>query len=223
MKTAAFVYARMDSTRLPGKALKPIGGRPMIDVVLDRALGVGVDTCVLLTTSRSIDDPLVEHVEERGVQVIRGSTEDLVARTLLAVETIAPTRFFRVNGDSPLFDCFLMKEALLKMGKAKLVSNLFQRTFPYGVAVELFDTDYYVKNAVKVLADEKEHVTKHLYRTVEKSDQLNMWQERDDSALQLSVDTLDDHRRIDEILANGNRSKSYWNIYNLEKPSLVFE
>lgn len=224
MSTAAFIYARLDSSRLPGKALKLLGDRPMIDIVIDRAQKVKLDTCVLLTTSRPVDDPLVAHVEARGVKVVRGNTNDLVARTLQGIEAVCPTRFFRVNGDSPLFDSSLMEAAMMKMGNTKkLVSNLFQRTFPYGVAVELIDANCYSEYANEALADEKEHVTKHLYRVVNRSAQLTMMQKRDDSYLRLSVDTLEDHQKLDALLKKESWDKSYWDFYDLEKPSLVFE
>ncbi len=96
-KTLAFVYARSDSQRLPGKALRSINGMALIDLVCERARRLPVDECVLLTTDREVDDELAAHVSARGVRVFRGDALDVVNRTVQAIHALRPDWCIRVN------------------------------------------------------------------------------------------------------------------------------
>ncbi len=73
MKTVAIVQARMTSSRLPGKVLRPILGRPMLSYQIERMRRANsLDELVVATTINSIDDPIVALCDEEGVKTTRG-------------------------------------------------------------------------------------------------------------------------------------------------------
>ena len=79
MSVFIVVSARMASSRCPGKALAPLAGRPLLEVLLDRMAAVrGVDGVVLATSVNAENDPLVEAARSVGVEVFRGDAHTTV-------------------------------------------------------------------------------------------------------------------------------------------------
>jgi spore coat polysaccharide biosynthesis protein SpsF len=105
MRTLGFVQARMGSTRLPGKVLAPLAGRPLLARVLERVQRTpGIDGVALLSTDAPEDAPLRELGAELGVAVIAGSREDVLDRFHLAARTLEADLIVRVTADCPLVD-----------------------------------------------------------------------------------------------------------------------
>lgn len=103
------VQARMGSTRLPGKMMEDLAGRPLMWHILQRARQVGPALgrevpVVLATTVHARDDALAAVARELGLAVVRGSEDDVLGRFLLALESHPARWVARVCGDSPLFD-----------------------------------------------------------------------------------------------------------------------
>ena len=88
-KTRIFgvIQARMASTRLPGKAMMDIEGKPMIQRVIERAMeSKNVNMWCLITTHHPDDDALVEIANKCGIRVYRGSEENRVGRAYMATK-----------------------------------------------------------------------------------------------------------------------------------------
>jgi len=99
------VSARMASSRCPGKALAPLAGRPLLEVLLERMASVrGVDGVVLATSVKAENDPLVAVAEEAGVRTFRGDEEDVLRRHLDCARALGAEHVVRVTGDNPLTD-----------------------------------------------------------------------------------------------------------------------
>jgi len=99
------VSARMASSRYPGKALVPLAGRPLLDVLLSRmAAARGVDGVVLATSTNPENDPLAELAARRGVTVFRGREDDVLHRHLACARSVGAAQVVRVTGDNPLTD-----------------------------------------------------------------------------------------------------------------------
>lgn len=219
MHRVVFLYARSDSQRLPGKALMPLAGRALVDIVAARAARVGAESCALLTTARAVDDALARHGAGLGLDVVRGHATDLVARSLQAIAQTGATHFLRVNGDSPFFAPELAQAAMAHLAQADLVSNLFDRRFPYGVAVEWIAAQAYARLAPSALPPEREHVTQHLYRQADRLRAVSMDQPRDDTALRLALDTPEDHARLSALIgARDPAALPYWDMFGLSAP-----
>lgn len=224
MHPAVFVYARSDSQRLPGKAMMSLGSAgPLLRIVLTRARMVGTEACALLTSDRAVDDELAELGVALGVQVVRGDALNLVQRTLQAIDSTGASHFLRVNGDSPLFSPLLARQAMTHLNRVGLISNLFERRFPYGVSVEWMASENYQALAAAADDTDCEHVTAHLYRMRTELSTLSMTQVRDDSGLRLALDTQIDYDRLSTLLSQVNSSLAeYWNLYDMSPPDLIF-
>jgi spore coat polysaccharide biosynthesis protein SpsF len=113
MSTLCFVQARMGSTRLPGKVLEPLAGRPTIARVLDRvARAPGIDRVALLTSDAPGDEPLRVIGTELGVPVVAGSHDDVLDRFQLAARQLEAKTIVRVTADCPLVDPEVLGELL---------------------------------------------------------------------------------------------------------------
>lgn len=100
MKTACFILARTDSSRLPGKALIPVRGKKVIEHVIDRAKLVRkADLVVLCTTSRSEDDVLEKVAHQKNIKCFRGSLNNVFSRWLKAAEKFKVDYFSTFDGD----------------------------------------------------------------------------------------------------------------------------
>ncbi len=171
MKIVGIVLARLDSRRCPGKSLMPFLGQPMVVHILRRAsLAKGLDAVVLATTSRAEDDHLAEVVVHSGFKVFRGEYENVACRALGCAKLFEAGAFARINGDSPCIDVKLLDMGCVLMREygPKFVTNLApERSYPYGVSVELIDTDFFsTLQSQPRSEEEKEHLTKVFYNNL---------------------------------------------------------
>lgn len=117
MKTAVFVTARSESTRLPGKATREVvPGVELLRYIIRRMAGALVDAIVLCTTERSSDDELVRIAEQEGVHTFRGSCEDKLDRWLGATRAYGIDAFATADGDDPFCSPELINDALRILG-----------------------------------------------------------------------------------------------------------
>ena len=141
MKTVAIVQARMGSTRLPNKVMKPICGVPMIEILLARlSRAKQVDEVVLATSMAERNQPLVEHVHKLGFSCVRGSEDDVLARYLQAAREHEADVLLRITGDCPLVDPALVDQAIRKLHACRVdyLSNVDPPTYPDGLDIEVF-------------------------------------------------------------------------------------
>ena len=110
---AVIVQARMGSSRLPGKMMEELMGKPLLWHILQRATRVRPNLPVVLaTTTHSRDNILKEVAAECGVLVVCGSEDNVLSRYLLALEKHPARWVVRVCGDSPLFDPSFLNRCL---------------------------------------------------------------------------------------------------------------
>lgn len=105
MKTAVLITARLKSTRLKQKAIKPIKGRAMIKYQIERLRAVrGADEIILCTSPLDEDSPLVEIAIEEGINYFRGDPDDVLVRLRDAAKKFGVDRIINVTADNPLID-----------------------------------------------------------------------------------------------------------------------
>lgn len=115
MSTFIVVGARMASARYPGKALVPLAGRPLLEVLLERMLAArGVDGVALATSVNPENDPLARLAERMGVAAFRGSEEDVLRRFIDCARALGVEHVVRVTADNPLTDLETL-EALVSL------------------------------------------------------------------------------------------------------------
>lgn len=166
MKTVAIVQARMGSTRFPRKVMQPIGGEPLIGVLLERLAGaMSLDEIVVATSDDPRNASLIEYVRARGGLVYEGSESDVLDRYRGAAEAAGADVVVRVTGDCPLIDPGLVDEvcaAFLEAG-VDYASNVDPPTYPDGLDVEVFSRAALERAWTEATTSfEREHVTPFL-------------------------------------------------------------
>lgn len=166
MKVVAIVQARMGSTRLPNKVMKPIGEVPMIELLLARlARSSQINKIVLATSTDVRNNPLVDHVQKLGYTCVRGSESDVLDRYLLAARQAQADVVVRITGDCPLIDSTLVDQAIahFKTEGVDYLSNAAPASYPDGLDTEVF-TMQALERAGRESQDpfDHEHVTPYL-------------------------------------------------------------
>jgi spore coat polysaccharide biosynthesis protein SpsF len=167
MRIGALVQARTSSRRLPDKVLREVHGKPLLQYLLERLARVpSLDVVVVATSTTAGDDRVAALAARLGVACHRGDLDDVAGRLLAAAEGHHLDALVRVSGDSPLLDPHLVARglALFREGEVELVTNVFPRSFPPGQSVEVVATTALRAAHPAMTAEEKEHVTLHLYR-----------------------------------------------------------
>ncbi|MCM8530268.1 MAG: NTP transferase domain-containing protein [Lentisphaeraceae bacterium] len=201
MSVGAILLSRLDSSRLPGKALVEIDGKPLIGHVIDMCREiVGIDKIILATTNRPMDDPLAEYANQLNINCFRGGLDNVAERFLGAMVEFDVEWALRINGDSPLNDPGLLSEGVRKalLNDFDLITNVQERTFPYGMSMECISRVAMVK-ACKAMYERShlEHVTKFFYDNQGQFKIYNMISGKEEYiGVQLAVDTVDDLKRF---------------------------
>jgi spore coat polysaccharide biosynthesis protein SpsF len=158
-RAGILLQARMASSRLPGKALEPIAGRPLLEHCLRRLVAGGVARVVLATTTRDDDTPLCELAASLGVAVYRGSDTDVLARMAEAAEAFDLDPIVRATGDNPAVDIQAAGRTLAAL-RASHADYAFEEGLPYGAGVEAVTRQALLRAAREAtLSDDREHVT----------------------------------------------------------------
>ncbi|MEW5996911.1 MAG: NTP transferase domain-containing protein, partial [Candidatus Micrarchaeota archaeon] len=134
----AILQARMTSSRLPGKVLKEISGKPMLWHVLQRLKKCKrIDRIVVATTENKTDDDVEKLASKSGVYCFRGSEEDVLGRYAGAVGKFGGDIIVRVTADCPLLDAEIVDHVIgeYEKGGYGYVSNVHPPTFPDGLDV----------------------------------------------------------------------------------------
>ena len=169
-KTGGLIFSRFDSSRLPGKALVMINGRQMLGRVVDRARKIKkLDSLVIATTVREVDDPIVEFAKNEGCEYYRGGLSNVAMRALAACQKFHISKFVRICGDRPFFEPLVISKLLeLHTNNVDVATTTFPRTYPPGLTGEVISTDALNRIFSYALEEEdKEHVTHFFYRNPE--------------------------------------------------------
>lgn len=204
--TIIVVQARMTSTRLPGKVLRPIAGRPMLAYQLERLRRARRATgTVVATTTNAVDDPIVSVAAAYGVACTRGPELDVLARFAQAAKETQASVVVRVTADCPLLDPALVDEAIDAFfqapGHYDYVSNMLEPSYPYGMAVEAFSAAALAAaNAEAAEEAEREHVTPFIYWRPERFKLRSLKMQPDLSGNRWTVDTKEDFELVSRIV-----------------------
>ncbi len=168
MTAVAIIQARMGSTRLPGKTLEDLGGRPALAWTVRAAEAApGFDRVVVATTDQAEDDSIADWCRDNDVACHRGSVDDVLARFHGAAKAENADFIMRLTGDCPLLDPQVLGEVLMLLQRsgADFASNVEPRTWPDGLDCEAFTRatlDVAMAEADK--PEEREHVTSFILK-----------------------------------------------------------
>lgn len=202
------VQARMTSTRLPGKVLLPLCGKPVLQVMLER-LQTYKQNIIIATTNDGTQKPITDLCGKLKVRYFEGSPENVLERFYLCARSVGVSEervIVRLTSDCPLMDARLihcMYEAF-REEKYDYFSNVTERTFPRGLDVEMFRFGALEIAYEKAMSDfEKEHVTPYFYKTHPEEFKIgNFCNEEDHSSFRLTLDVAEDYEVFQNIYSH---------------------
>lgn len=233
MKKVIIIQARMTSTRLPGKILKDVGGKPMLSQQLNRLRDCElVDEIIIATTINETDNEVEELAKSENIECFRGDELDVLSRYTGAARKTNADIVIRLTADCPLIDAEIVdeiiKDLIENIDKCDYVSNTEKRTYPRGLDVEAFFADTLFRlDRLGKSQTSREHVTTYLRG--ENTDLFLIRQvcdEADNSDLRLTVDNAEDLeliRRLYDELNLSEEKLSYREIikYLRDNPELI--
>lgn len=214
MRTVIVVQARMTSTRLPGKVLKEVLGKPLLEYLVERLQRVrAADAFAVATTLNDTELPIIALCNRLGVPVTRGSEHDVLARYHEAALAMKADVVVRVTSDCPIIDPKVIDEVIGfyhdHAEQYDYLSNALIHSYPYGMSAEVFSFKVLDEAYREAVAEpEREHVTPFIYTRPERYRIGHVTYPRDLSAHRWTVDTPEDFelvRRLIEALYPVNR------------------
>ena len=204
---AAIFQARMGATRLPGKVLIDIAGKPLLEHVLDRVrLSRLIDRIIIATTAAEEDQVILALAQSWGIASYAGSETDVLDRFYQAAKTYGAKTIVRITPDDPFKDPEVIDKVVSYYVKNKdnldYVSNTLKPTYPEGLDVEVFSFNALEKawrEAKK--PSEREHVTPYIWNHSEIFRLANVENDEDLSHLRWTLDTEADLQFTREIYA----------------------
>ena len=199
----AIVQARMQSTRLPGKAMKTINGKPLLGCLLERlSLSKLIDKIIIAAPSSNNNDVLCAYAEELGYEVYRGSEADVLERYFEAATKFQGNTIVRLTADCPLIDPALVDEVIRNFEahpEYDLVATGL--SYPDGLDTEVFSFETLkAAHEQASLPSEREHVTSFI-KNSEHFKTMALTLEKDYSFLRLTVDEPVDLELVTEVFA----------------------
>jgi len=231
-KVVAIIQARIGSTRLPGKALKKIQGRSLIEWIQYRlSFCATIDDIILCTADNAENDLLAEHAKEIGLKCFRGSETDLIKRLYGVLKEYDADGLVRITGDCPLVDPKIVDNLVNVFREnypsVDYVCNILPPTYPDGIDVEVMST--------KTFERLDNEVTNPLYREwltmtiLENPDTyhiINVKNEENLFHLRLTVDYPEDFLLVNEIFNCLHKDKGVFCLEDIldllkERPDLL--
>lgn len=201
----ALLQARMSSTRLPNKVMRPLLGEPMLGRQLERlSRCLNIDQLQVVTSSDSSDDPLAAWLQQQQVPFYRGALDDVLDRFYQAAQGHNAAHIVRLTGDCPLTDPSII-DAVIEQHlheRNDYTSNCAPASLPDGLDVEVF-TIAALRTSWQLAhkPSEREHVTLYLRNHSEQFKLGNYQHQPDLSSLRWTVDEARDMQFVEAVYA----------------------
>lgn len=205
MKTVCIIQTRIGSTRLPGKVLKKMCDKSVLEHDIDRLRRVkNIDKIIIATTILEKDNAIVDESKRLKVTCYRGAEEDVLSRYYYAAKENNADIIVRVTSDCPLIDSEVTEKIIQyyldNSEKYDYVSNTIDRTYPRGLDTEVFSFKALEKAFNEAISErDREHVTPYIW---DNSNLFRLYQyknEEDYSELRWTLDTVEDLELINRI------------------------
>lgn len=209
MKVLAITQARYGSSRLPGKILRKIGEKTLLEIHLKRILeSKNVSLLKIATTMEASADEIVQIGKKLNVESYKGSVDNVLERFYKTALPENPDYVVRLTSDCPLIDPSIIDDVINKCIREKVdyASNTLIPTFPDGLDVEVFKFSALERAYQEaVLKSDKEHVTPYIWRnsTIKEGNKFssyNVNSEVDFSSIRITVDTNEDFLLIEKLI-----------------------
>ena len=227
MNTFAIVQARMGSSRLPGKTLLPLCGKPMLVRIVERvAAAAGVQRIVVATTRLTQDDAISHCCYEHKITCYRGSTDDVLDRYYRAAFFYDAQRVVRVTADCPCIDPAFIDAVidereensfdLVGLATGAGTHGIGGYHFPDGLDVECYTFKALQRLAQTArAAQDREHVSPYAWRNTDQFDVGRVFAPVDYGAYRLTVDYEEDYLVIKNIYEALWRPHSHFSLQEI--------
>ena len=207
MKTICIIQARMGSSRLPGKVLRPLGNKTVLGNVIHRMHKCKLIDGVVVATP---DTEIIKDAINYGAQYYYGDENNVLERYYKAAKFFGATRIVRITSDCPFIMPDVVDELIEKTGIWGYGSCFTNRTYPKGLDCEVFSMDELTR-AHQISTDdyEREHVTPYI-----KAHSMNKFSLKDNedfSDVRITLDTEEDYAFLTSIY------KHIGEVYNYAK------
>lgn len=166
MKFGLIVLCRYSSSRLPGKILKEINGKPLLQHIIERLKKTCVENIIVATSNEKSDQPIVDFCSRNNIDYFIGDLHNVADRFAKCCEAYSLDYGIRINGDNLFIDPFTIDQMvkIAQENSFNLVTNVPGRTFPHGMSVEIVNVSFY-QESLKLFKEDKykEHVTLYFY------------------------------------------------------------
>jgi spore coat polysaccharide biosynthesis protein SpsF (cytidylyltransferase family) len=221
--TILITQARTGSTRLPGKVLKEINGKSLLQIHLDRLKKCkSISEIIVATTTNSEDQIIFEKAFEWGFSATKGSESDVLDRFYQAVKDKNADWIVRVTSDCPLIDPVLVDNVihLVQLNNKDYGANILIENYPDGQDIEVFKfsaLEEAWKNAK--LHSEREHVTPYIrnnsdFKGGSLFSAINYPCDFDYSKIRMTVDESRDFELISILINNLGTDKTWLEYTN---------
>jgi spore coat polysaccharide biosynthesis protein SpsF len=207
LKVAAIIQARMGSTRLPGKILKTVKGKTLLEYQIERVKQAKtIDQIIIATTVKKSEQPIIELCEKQGIDYYRGSEQDVLSRYYETAKKFEVDVIVRITSDCPIIDPEVIDKVVNQyfnnQSLVDYVSNTLERTYPRGLDTEVFSFIALNKAYHEVtLPRDKEHVTAYFYTNPDLFKLQGLKSDQDYGNYRWTVDTEEDFELIQLILS----------------------
>lgn len=229
-RVVAIIQARMGSTRLSGKVLRSLAGKPMLEQQLERVRGAkSIDAFVVATTEKSEDDPIVDIAKRAGMSCFRGDEKDVLDRYYRVAKETGADVVVRITGDCPLHDPRVIDLVVKRFEDGQVDYTITPANFPEGLDTEVFSfTALEAAWKEARLPSEREHVTPFICNHPDRFVIDKPWTigNNDHSSLHWSVDTEQDFAFAEKIYQELRGSERMFHMEDVlkllsSKPALI--
>ncbi len=219
IKNQVIIQARMGSSRLPGKVLLPLNGRPVLEYVVRRsAAAARVENVVVATSDHSEDDAIEEWCGKNSVDCVRGSSDDVLDRYILTEKLFPCENIVRITADCPLVDPGIIDAilALHEYAGTDYTSNEVPPTFPIGFDVEVVKTSILKRvDESASLKSHREHVTLYIREHVSDFSIANLESGLTEIGVRLTLDRSEDYRALKALFEHFSSDEMLFSFYKI--------
>lgn len=200
------LQARMDSSRLPGKVLRDIGGKPILGHIFFRLKSIKSELTVILATSIDKDDDvIVNFCETNKINIFRGSNKNVLERYYLCAKKFGLKNIVRLTADNPFVDIEELDNLILLHGRSGADFTNSYSSLPIGVGAEIFTFEALEKSHKNGrLAHHLEHVDEYMLENPQifKTSILSVPSDKNKPKIRLTIDTAEDLKMAEYIVKN---------------------
>lgn len=200
----AIIQARMGSSRLPGKTLMDICGKPLLKRVIERVKKASlVSNIIIATTDKSNDDAIELFAHKENLKCFRGSEQDVLDRYFQCAQQFKCDIIVRITADDPCKDSAVIDEAIrlfFETPSVDYVSNTIQPSYPLGLDVEVFSRSALERAWQEATSPfDREHVTPYIWKNSALFNLFNFSLQEDFSSFRVTLDDRNDLNRTRDM------------------------